>query len=585
MFSYLNPLPSLPQYAGPHKVAVTDYEIPVSEISLDDSGPDSQISTIKFRVYYPTGSDQVAKESVYWLPDPQKQWNAAYASFLGASSTWASVVSRLWSVTNYAKLPVIKNAPLLAAGSKTGLHPVCIFSHGLGGNTNIYSSIVGSLASCGVVTIAPEHRDGSSPVSFIKTAKGEVDTTIPYQKLSHSPDAKVLNARNAQLRIRLWELELTYTAIKAMNEGKSFTNYANGKKEPVLDLRSQLNFSPSSVTWAGHSFGAATITQFVKSIFYHQNLPDTDSLHNNSNDVKQEWDWTPLYKTKTGSDLIQQITPESPVALLDIWTMPLRGETTSWLWDLPMPCYARKSTVTSKPNTVAMISGEFYGYKGMQDRTRALLSQKPSQAIEMIESGKESINRPLPPDLSSTFTENPIPELSKNEPMPARIQDLATITSSDSSRTTSPARSNLDTPNVPSPTSSRSSLPLEESDWNSRSTNTTIVPHLYHIPRSAHLSQSDFGLLFPNITKLAMKAIDPEKTIEMNVRAILAVMRNQDLPVESLVERNGKRDANEYILEENMGIETVTKINGGEIEVSRRRKEEERWLRVPLVQV
>lgn len=588
MFSYLNPLPSLPKYAGPCKVAVADYEIPVSEISPNDTtAPDSQITTIKFRIYYPTRSDEVVKEPVYWLPEPQKQWNAAYASFLGASSSWASVVSKLWSITNYAKIPVIRNAPLLTPSSKSGSHPVCIFSHGLGGNTNIYSSIVGSLASCGVVTVAPEHRDGSSPISFIKNAKGEIETTIPYQKLSHTPDAKVLNARNAQLRVRLWELELTYTAIKAMNEGKSFTNYANKKKEPVLDLKAQLNFAPGSIAWAGHSFGAATITQFVKSIFYHQNLPETDSPRNKTQNDKQEWDWTPLYKTKTGSDLIRQITPESPVALLDIWTMPLRGESTSWLWDLPMPCYNREATSTSRPNTVAMISGEFYGYKGMLDRTRALLSKAPAQAIQAIESGTESKNQQLPPALGSTDRRNsligPIPEISKNETSPIRKQDTLTVPSADSSRSASPARSNLDTPDVPSPASSQSSLPLADPEPKSLSSNTTTLPQLYHIPHSAHLSQSDFGLLFPNITKYAMKALDPEKTIEMNVRAILAVMQGQDLDVKGLVERNGRRAENDYLLEDDMGIATIAKADGGEVEISRRTKEKERWVRVPLV--
>lgn len=581
MFSYLNPLPSLPQYTGPYKVAVTDYEIPVSEISsTSTTAPDLQISTIKFRIYYPTPSTEVAKEPVYWLPDPQKQWNEAFASFLGAPAKWSSFVSKIWSVTNYAKLPVIKNSSLLPADPIAGIYPVCFFSHGLGGNTNIYSSIVGSLASCGVVTIVPEHRDGSSPIGLIRNAKGEIEKTIPYQKLSHTPDAKVLNARNAQLRIRLWELELAYTTVKAMNEGKHFTNYAEEKKEPALDLKSKLNFAPGSVTWAGHSFGAATMTQFVKSIFHHQHLPEPTESDN------KEWDWTPLYQTKSGSDLVQQITPESPVVLLDTWTMPLRGESTAWLWELPMPCYSRTSGSNDKPNTVGMVSGEFYRYEGIFNRTRALLSKSPAQAIQMIESGAERKNQKLPPAVEPTQEEPSnssfLPDLSKQEPVSSIPQHITTTLpshSQDSSRSTSPTPPTSD---HPSPISSQSSLSLHgNADQAAASTSqstTAVPPHLYHIPHSAHLSQSDFGLLFPNLTRYAMKALDPHKTIEMNVRAILATMAGRGLPVRGLVERDGKRSDEDYIFENE--VDSIV----GATEAHRRKKEKERWVRVPLVE-
>lgn len=485
-------------------------------------------------------------------------------------------MSKLWSVTNYAKLPVIRNGSLLPPDPKSGIHPVCFFSHGLGGNTNIYSSIVGSLASCGVVTIVPEHRDGSGPISFIRNAQGGVERTIPYQKLSHTPDAKVLNARNTQLRIRLWELELAYTVVKAMNQGKTFTNHAEEKKEPPLNLKDQLNFAPGSVTWAGHSFGAATVTQFVKSIFHHQNLPEPKEP-SGTND--KEWDWTPLYQTKSGSDLVQQITPESPVVLLDIWTMPLRGETTSWLWELPMPCYSRESAISNKPSTVAMVSGEFYGYKGILDRTRALLSESPAKAIQLIESGADN-HQSLPPAVEpsqkDSSTSSFLPDLSKQEPK-SSVPRSTIPTSQNSSRTPSPSPlpTSTSTSNAPTPTSSRSSLSLPHT-----TNSNSPAPHLYHIPHSAHLSQSDFGLLFPNLTRYAMKALDPHKTIEMNVRAILAVMSGRGLGVRGLVEREGGRDGEEYIFDgEGVGEKGI-----GKVERERRGRERERWVRVPLVE-
>jgi len=49
--------------------------------------------------------------------------------------------------------------------------------------------------------------------------------------------------------------------------------------------------------------------------------------------------------------------------------------------------------------------------------------------------------------------------------------------------------------------------------------------HVFYPLKSAHLGQSDFGLLFPNVTKYLAKADEPERTLRLNVRAILEVLR------------------------------------------------------------
>ncbi|KAK5100307.1 hypothetical protein LTS08_005055 [Lithohypha guttulata] len=576
MLSFLNPLPHLPAYAGPCKVGTAEVEIPVSEIDSTTSSPNPQITTIKFRLYYPTTHDASSKQSVHWLPEPQKEWNDAYASFMGGSSGWTSLLAtNALSVWNYAKLPAVKDAHL-APLSTQQRYPVCIFSHGLGGNFNTYSSIVGALASCGVICVAPEHRDGSAPISFIRDDKGQNASSIPYQKHSHAPSTEVLNARNAQLRTRLRELDLTYAAVTALNDGKSFTNYATHTDKKAeqkwhdvrATFKDKLNLSPGQVTWAGHSFGAATITQFVKSVFYHQYLPENKSDRTS----REPWDWTPLYKCTSGSDLVRQIRAESPVALLDLWTMPLRSETTKWLWELPMPCYHRKQQPNSKeiPNTVAVMSAEFYKWTELLQRTRALLSRTPVAALAELNKQKQKQeqdrDKQAPVIKDNTRPSNPIPELSKEtkESVADHHHNTSQTTSTQSSRTPSPTPSHPDPPSeTPSPASSSSTSLIpntqdEESIPSSAYANAT-QPHLYHVPHSAHLSQSDFGVLFPNLTKYVMKAVEPEKTLQLNLRAILAVMKGQGLPVKSLM-RNGEED-----------------------EILTEKIKETRWVRVPLV--
>lgn len=572
MLSYFNPLPHLPQYCGPHRVGTTEFEIPISEIQSSSTNPDPRISTIKFRLFYPTTQDARSKQPVYWLPEPQNQWNEAYASFMGADSGWtATMTAGVLKMWNYAELPALKDTPLLLPTSSS-THPVCIFSHGLGGNFNTYSSIVGSLASCGIVCVAPEHRDGSSPISFIKNAQGEINTSVPYQVLPHTPSIDVLNARNSQLRVRLWELELTYSVITAMNAGKTFTNYAattneqeqNKSKELQSMLGGRLNLQPGQVTWSGHSFGAATITQFVKSVFYHQHVPEAPTT---ISDDEKSVDWTPLYRCASSSELVQQVSAESPVVLLDLWTMALRGEATKWLWERPMPSYHRQPSNARSitPSTIAIISAEFYKWTDLLNRTRALLSKSPILAYEEFEKRKhkEEGEQALPVLQDEISHKSPIPQLSKQTSESSPSPPIST----EPSRTPSPVPSTSSSLQPQSVNSSSTSLvpSLDDSSIAPKLPEST-EPQLYLIPRSAHLSQSDFGVLFPNLTKYVMKAVEPEKTLHLNIRAILAVMRGRGLNVESLT----KEEEKDTILN------SADKEGAGKID---------RWVRVPLVDV
>lgn len=575
MFSFLNPFPHLPEYAGPHKVGTTEFEIPISEIPSSSAIPDQKITTVKFRLFYPTTADARSSKPVYWLPEPQKQWNTAYASFMGADSGWSTLVApRALSVWNNAQIPAVKDSPLLPAAAPA-TYPISIFSHGLGGNYNTYSSLVGSLASCGIVCIVPEHRDGSAPISFIKNAQGKIQASVPYQKLSHTPTTEVLNARNAQLRIRLWELELIYSVITAMNTGKTFTNYAAGADLSVEEkesstmlqtmLTGRLNFDPGEVTWLGHSFGAATMAQLVKSVFYHQHLPESPI---NPTEDEKDVDWTPLYSCTSNSDLVRQITPDSPVVLLDIWTMALRGESTKWLWERPMPCYHRSTLETSSkaPSTVAIMSAEFYKWTDLLNRTRALLSKAPLEASIAFEQKKHEREQTssIPDEVTNpTLT---VPAISDQTFSSSAIRSLSPPTASSTpSRTPSPL-SAASVSDSESTTSSTTSLTPSVHEYSPSSvTHPTLAscePRIYLIPNSAHLSQSDFGVLFPNLTKYAMKAIEPEKTIQLNVRAILAVMRGRGIPVRSLAQD----EQEDHILEDPDDNHTI-----------------DRWVKIPLL--
>uniref|UniRef100_A0A1I8FVD1 1-alkyl-2-acetylglycerophosphocholine esterase n=1 Tax=Macrostomum lignano TaxID=282301 RepID=A0A1I8FVD1_9PLAT len=113
--------------------------------------------------------------------------------------------------------------------------PVIIFSHGLGAQRHIYSSLCLELASRGFLVAAVEHRDGSASMSF---------DVVDGQRRWLPMEAGQLNdfpRRHAQARWRAGEcLQLT-EAVLALGRGQP----------PGL-------IDPNRVHLMGHSFGAAT---------------------------------------------------------------------------------------------------------------------------------------------------------------------------------------------------------------------------------------------------------------------------------------------------------------------------------------
>lgn len=315
-----------------------------------------------------------------------------------------------------------------------------VFSHGLGGSRNAYSHLLGSLSSHGVVVVAPDHRDGSAPMALIKSAKGgETVKRVEYRAMPHKPSPEVEEGRNQQLRIRLWELGLAHEAMLKIDRGDEMVNLLASDQLPVNDLSmfcSTLDLhEPGSITWAGHSFGAATVVQFVKSVFWRPSQSQRTEPYLAG--------YRPLYAPSAESHIVHQITPKSPLTLLDLWTLPLRGNPTRWLWNKPLPSHAPDGP--GGANLLAILSEAFFKWRGNLTQMKRVLSSDPS-------------------------TEHRAP----------------------------------------------SSKP---------------GPRIFYPVSSAHLSQSDFGILFPRVTKMIFKADDPERTLRLNTRAILQVMRANDIQV------------------------------------------------------
>ncbi|KAI9882330.1 MAG: Pre-rRNA-processing protein ipi3 [Watsoniomyces obsoletus] len=454
--SRLSLTPTFPAYTGPYDVGTVDVEIPVVDLPAPVESPDPSITTIRFRIFYPCEQPARASKPVRWLPNPQRAFLGAYARFMGANAMSAGVFSYLPNLLYHITIPVVRDAWLRKPLTESGRWPVMVFSHGLGGTRNSYSHFVGSIASHGMIVIAPEHRDGSAPISFIRESKGmsyvskdpekssqgvnSPKRTVDYVYLPHRPGQDVEDGRNQQLRIRHWELGLLLEALRKIDVGEHITNLdglSPDHRSKLAMFAGRLDIQrPGSIAWSGHSFGATTLIQLVKSVYYGPLGASEDQ----SSTPQRE-----LFSPTPSSAIAQQITPASPMVLLDPWSMPLRSESVRWLGNTPLPTYAPPGPAGA--NVIAILSEAFFKWGENLQYTKQVLS----------------------PDPTSTRTSS------------AHNQQL----------------------------------------------------RIFYPVSSAHLSQSDFGVLFPWLTKKLCNADEPERTLRLNVRAALQMLREQGYEVAS----------------------------------------------------
>ncbi|KAI1821837.1 phospholipase A2 [Xylaria intraflava] len=378
LLSKLNPIPRFPEFTGPYKVGTVDVEIPVKELESPAQAPENaaNIETIQFRVFYPCDSNATGRR-ITWLPSPQRDYLSAYIKFLGVGPLLAEAASFLPRHLHYTSIPVIDNAPILKADTPNGRWPTMVFSHGLGGSRNAYSQIVGSIASHGVVVFCPEHRDGSAIVSYVRVPyqqnrlfKNNTQRTVPYNRIPQDATDEVYQLRNDQLRIRLWELGLLHEALLNIDDGGKLMNL-NKNAAPLDHFTSQLNVrEPGSIIFGGHSFGAASIVQFLKSVFY-VGRPELEAME------------MPLYTPNWESTICRQITSHNVTMLLDMWCLPLQAESTRPLFNLPLPAYEPSASYSASPSPggnaiLAVESEDFFKWRKQLHLTARILSPDPS---------------------------------------------------------------------------------------------------------------------------------------------------------------------------------------------------------------
>ncbi|KAL4863538.1 hypothetical protein BDV12DRAFT_177390 [Aspergillus spectabilis] len=266
----------LPPYTGPHGVGAIDLEVPlaggpqsVAPGVLKSTGePAFEVETLLATVYYPTDKGFRSRKPRYpWIPRPISLTAQGYARLAHVDNFIIRPIFTfaLWAIGGSITIPAEVDAPLLSSEKDAQAFPVTVFSHGMASSRTDYTNFLGELASRGHVLVAIEHRDGSSPGSFVKTT-------------STSPTRKVLSFRasdlqeeiddpamkHAQLAFRDIEISSAITLLRTINANK-----------PVLNTRAPLTtLGPSwadrlnltQLTIAGHSYGATGALQALTTL-------------------------------------------------------------------------------------------------------------------------------------------------------------------------------------------------------------------------------------------------------------------------------------------------------------------------------
>jgi platelet-activating factor acetylhydrolase len=197
---------------------------------------------------------------------------------------------------------------------------------------------------------------------------------------------------------------------------------------------------PGRITFGGHSFGAATVVQLLKSTYY----ADRDELKSMEE---------PAFTPRPDSAIRKQITEKNPVLLLDMWCFPLVSKSFAPLLDLPLPAYADVPTALGGAAILVVESETFFKWTEHLHTKARILSPNPTASV-----------------VSAADFERP------------------------------------------------SGVRLPE-------------PNVFYVKNSAHLNQSDFGVLFPWLCKKVFGADAPERALRLNLRAALQFLRINNVPV------------------------------------------------------
>ncbi|GKY92893.1 hypothetical protein MPSEU_000258300 [Mayamaea pseudoterrestris] len=237
----------LPAIHGPYRVGVADLFLPVKAGDPCNSGGEDAIpSHVSVRLLYPTMDE--SNGGIPYLNPALAKVYCLQTMVFGAPS----MLKKCGWFLHYWRLirvPIRKNAALLT-GDSTKL-PVIIYSHGLGGSSEMYTYQTMSLASQGYLVLSINHSDGSAPAMMLHDGSVRLYDHNVAKLWSSQDYSTYVRRRRGQADYRAREFLAAVEAFLALDARDNVDLVKAG-----LSVRDRLD--KSNVVFMGHSFGGAT---------------------------------------------------------------------------------------------------------------------------------------------------------------------------------------------------------------------------------------------------------------------------------------------------------------------------------------
>jgi len=234
-------------------------------------------SQVLVRFYYPAAivgdGGLPTKERAHWIASPQALYVRGYSRFLGIDfrPVWWTLRCLFGSIRMEAY-------PDLSPATERRW-PVVILSHGLGGTATAYAKLCCALSAHGMVVLAVEHQDGTASATLTRSG-----TALFYRKPNlRDPVGKRKRARKEQLEKRCREIQTLLEWLQGTEPATA--------EEDRLQLELLKVCDAKRITLCGHSFGGATIAQWLLS-------PRADQFSLHRCLLLDPWFWPLLNETE-----------------------------------------------------------------------------------------------------------------------------------------------------------------------------------------------------------------------------------------------------------------------------------------------
>ena len=157
--------------------------------------------------------------------------------------------------------------------SQLSLLPLVFYSHGLGGNAELYTYQTTALAANGYVVVAIDHTDGSAPV--VRRKDGTIirrDESLIMEDWLEGRKERYKRSRRAMTEYRSNEFVNMVDAVLDLNK-------RNIPELEIIDISFVNKFNLDSIHYMGHSFGGATVFHAARqrrptSVIAHEPVSD-----------------------------------------------------------------------------------------------------------------------------------------------------------------------------------------------------------------------------------------------------------------------------------------------------------------------